>query len=198
MHDSMESLDGTVECSPKVCQKSVTKQTSGDCGTPSQAAVSPAGSSQDNEGGILHLRRAPGPNGSFDGSSSRPIPIERRYPTDVVNSATPARATRASFRLEPPITAGSLRRNRMRLGIVGSGFRAQVLAANAIQRQQDLAAEGILTRDFALEPCTCRADGMFYTKREDCAAEVDGSEGLTRADDVVEDAQRGPASSPSG
>ncbi|KAG6170400.1 hypothetical protein E4U47_001646 [Claviceps purpurea] len=105
-----------------------------------------------------------------DGSSSRPASCPQAYPTSVDDFAALQQATSAPvyLRIEEPSPRmhssrqrldAWLRRNRLCFTFLSSRIRADVLAADAVQmQQQDLGAEGILTRDFALEPSVPSSD----------------------------------------
>ncbi|KAG6170784.1 hypothetical protein E4U22_003099 [Claviceps purpurea] len=105
-----------------------------------------------------------------DGSSSRPASCPQAYPTYVDDFAALQQATSAPvyLRIEEPSPRmhssrqrldAWLRRNRLCFTFLSSRIRADVLAADAVQmQQQDLGAEGILTRDFALEPSAPSSD----------------------------------------
>ncbi|KAG5954230.1 hypothetical protein E4U57_004692 [Claviceps arundinis] len=105
-----------------------------------------------------------------DGPSSRPVSCPQACLTSVDDLAALQQATSAPahLRIEEPSPRmhsswqrldARLRRNRMCFTFLSSRTRADVLAANAVQmQQQDLDAEGILTRDFALEPAAPSSD----------------------------------------
>ncbi|QPG95625.1 hypothetical protein C2857_001439 [Epichloe festucae Fl1] len=100
---------------------------------------------------------------------------EKSYPTHMDEFATLQRAISAppacsrgdalclSDGNRDPMEAG-LRRSRLFLTHLGKGIRKDVLAADAIQRQQDLAAECILSRDFALTPYAHQLDNTSPTE----------------------------------
>ncbi|KAG6103086.1 hypothetical protein E4U31_003074 [Claviceps sp. LM219 group G6] len=105
-----------------------------------------------------------------DGPSSRPASCPQAHLTSVDDLAALQQATSAPayLRIEEPSPRmhsswqrldARLRRNRMCFTFLSSRIRADVLAADAVQmQQQDLGAEGILTRDFALEPAAPSSD----------------------------------------
>lgn len=104
-----------------------------------------------------------------DGSLPRPISLGQASSAPMVDFARLQRPNSAPsyLRIEPPCSpcrVGRLHRNRTCLEFLSRRIRDEVLAADAIQQQQqDLAAEGILTRDFALEPATHQDDGVSCT-----------------------------------
>ncbi|KAG6022423.1 hypothetical protein E4U19_005061 [Claviceps sp. Clav32 group G5] len=105
-----------------------------------------------------------------DGPSSRPASCPQAYATSVDDFSALQQATSAPAypRIEEPNPRmhssrqrldARLRRNRMCFTFLSSRIRADVLAADAVQmQQQDLGAEGIITRDFALEPSAPLSD----------------------------------------
>ncbi|GAB0134014.1 hypothetical protein EsDP_00002401 [Epichloe bromicola] len=112
----------------------------------------------------------------FNGSLLRPA-SEKSYATPMDDFATLQRATSdppACSREDAlchydgnrdPMEAG-LRRSRLFLAYLGNGIRKDVLVADAIQVQQDLAAECILSRDFALSPSAHRLDNTSPTEAD--------------------------------
>lgn len=124
----------------------------------------------------------------FNGLLLRPA-SEKSYPTPMEDFATLQRAMSAPPAHSrddalclcggnrDPMEAG-LRRSRLFLAHLGNGIRKNVLAADAIRGQQDLAAEGILSRDFALTPSAHQPDNTSPTEADDTLE----TEAMTRPD----------------